>query len=199
MDDIEYVINFDFPYEAEDYVHRIGRTGRAGNTGIAISFADEDESFAIPEIEEYINEPLKCTIIQEDDPLLKPLPPRHSQLGEVDEAAKAEVDAREAVTEEQKAAAAALVGGIVVKNAAGQQGHVVVQEDMPPRPMPTFENALEPKKVVDESDVYSKPVEQKQRYEEWSLETPPAPTPEPPAQPTPEEPQSSPVTNTPEP
>ena len=199
VDDIEYVVNFDFPYEAEDYVHRIGRTGRAGNTGIAISFADEDESFAIPEIEEYINEPLKCTIIQEDDPLLKPLPPRHSQLGEVDEAAKAEVDAREAVTEEQKAAAAALVGGIVVKNAAGQQGHVVVQEDIPPRPMPTFENALEPKKVVDESDVYAKPVEQKQRYEEWSLETPAASTPEPPAQPTPEEPQSSPVTNTPEP
>ena len=47
VDDIEYVINFDFPYEAEDYVHRIGRTGRAGNTGIAISFADEDESFAV--------------------------------------------------------------------------------------------------------------------------------------------------------
>jgi ATP-dependent RNA helicase RhlB len=178
VDDIEYVINFDFPYEAEDYVHRIGRTGRAGNTGIAISFADEDESFAIPEIEEYIKEPLKCTIIQDDDPLLKALPPRHSKLGEVDEAAKAEVDAREAVTEEQRAAAAALVGGIVVKNAAGQQGHVAVQEDMPPRPMPTFENALEPKKVVDESNVYSKPVEQKQRYEEWSLENSAAPAPE---------------------
>ena len=54
VDDIGYVINFDFPYEAEDYVHRIGRTGRAGNTGIAISFADENESFAIPEIEELI-------------------------------------------------------------------------------------------------------------------------------------------------
>ena len=174
VDDIEYVINFDFPYEAEDYVHRIGRTGRAGNTGIAISFADEDESFAIPEIEEYIKEPLKCTIIQDDDPLLKPLPPRHTKLGEVDEAAKAEVDAREAVTEEQKAAAAALVGGIVVKNAAGQEGRVAMQEDMPPRPMPTFENALEPKKVVDETDVYAKPVDQKQRFEEWSVDAPAA-------------------------
>lgn len=118
VDDIEYVINFDFPYEAEDYVHRIGRTGRAGNTGIAISFADENESFAIPEIEEYIKEPLKCTMLQDDDPLLKPLD--RLQRGEtaslkpVDEDAKAAVDAREAVTDEQKAAAAALVGVVPV-------------------------------------------------------------------------------------
>ena len=195
VDDVEYVINFDFPYEAEDYVHRIGRTGRAGNTGIAISFADEDESFAIPEIEEYIKEPLKCTIIQDDDPLLKDLPARHTKLGEVDEAAKAEVDAREAVTEEQKAAAAALVGGMVVRNAAGQEGRVIVQEDLPPRPLPTFENALEPKKVVDETDVYSKPVEQKQRFEEWSLDAPAAEAKaETPAEPAAAEPAAPPPT-----
>jgi hypothetical protein len=35
--------------------------------------------------------------------------------------------------------------------------------------MPTFEHALEPKRVVDESDAYSKPVEQKTRYEEWTV------------------------------
>ena len=177
VDDIEYVINFDFPYEAEDYVHRIGRTGRAGNTGIAISFADEDESFAIPEIEEYINEPLKCTLLQDDDPLLKPLDKlargEKAELKPVDEAAKAEVDAREAVTEEQKEAAAALVGareGMIVKNAAGKEGVIAMKEDEPlQRKMPTFENALEPKKVVDESDAYSKPVEQKTRYEEWTV------------------------------
>ena len=177
VDDIEYVINFDFPYEAEDYVHRIGRTGRAGNTGIAISFADEDESFAIPEIEEYIKEPLKCTLLQDDDPLLKPLDKlargEKAELKPVDEAAKAAVDAREAVTEEQKEAAAALVGareGMVVKNAAGKEGVVAIKEDEPlQRKMPTFEKALEPKKVVDESDAYSKPVEQKTRYEEWSV------------------------------
>ena len=172
VDDVEYVINFDFPYEAEDYVHRIGRTGRAGNTGIAISFADEDESFAIPEIEEYINEPLKCTMIGGDDPLLKELPPRNTKLGEVDEAAKAAVDAREAVTEEQKAAAAAIIGagkvGVPVKNAAGKEG-IVVLDDGEPRKLPSFENALEPKKDVDESDAYSKPVEQKARFEEWSV------------------------------
>ena len=177
VDDIDYVINFDFPYEAEDYVHRIGRTGRAGNTGIAISFADEDESFAIPEIEEYIKEPLKCTLLQDDDPLLKPLDKlargEKAELKPVDEAAKAAVDAREAVTEEQKEAAAALVGareGMVVKNAAGKEGIIAIKEDEPlQRKMPTFENALEPKKVVDESDAYSKPVEQKTRYEEWTV------------------------------
>ena len=172
VDDIEYVINFDFPYEAEDYVHRIGRTGRAGNTGIAISFADEDESFAIPEIEEYINEPLKCTIIQDDDPLLKPLEKlargETATLKPVDEAAKAAVDAREAVTEEQKAAAAAMVGGLAVKTAAGKTGFV--RDDAIMRKEPNLENALEPKKIVNEADAYVKPVEQKARLEEWAPE-----------------------------
>jgi ATP-dependent RNA helicase RhlB len=74
VDDIGFVINFDFPYEPEDYVHRIGRTGRAGASGTAISFADEDESFIIPDIEKYIGEELKCTMLQGDDPLLAKLP-----------------------------------------------------------------------------------------------------------------------------
>ena len=74
VDDIGFVINFDFPYEPEDYVHRIGRTGRAGASGTAISFADEDESFIIPEIEKYIGEELKCTVLTHDDPLLTKMP-----------------------------------------------------------------------------------------------------------------------------
>lgn len=69
--DIGLVINFELPYEAEDYVHRIGRTGRAGKVGTAVSFADEDESFAIPDIEEYLGEELKTTMLAEDDPLLR--------------------------------------------------------------------------------------------------------------------------------
>jgi len=77
VDDIGFVVNFDFPYEADDYVHRIGRTGRAGNTGTAISFADEDESFIIPEIEKYIGEPLKC--IMPEEALLQPLPDARGQ------------------------------------------------------------------------------------------------------------------------
>jgi hypothetical protein len=74
VDDIGFVINFDFPYAPEDYVHRIGRTGRAGASGVAISFADEDESFTIPEIEKFINEELKCTMLKHDDPLLALIP-----------------------------------------------------------------------------------------------------------------------------
>jgi hypothetical protein len=94
-------------------------------------------------------------------------------LKPVDEVAKAAVDAREAVTDEQKEAAAALVGireGMVVRNAAGKEGVVAIKETEPlQRKMPTFENALEPKRVVDESNAYSKPVDQKTRYEEWTV------------------------------
>jgi ATP-dependent RNA helicase RhlB len=54
IDDVSHVINYDLPQEAEDYVHRIGRTARAGARGKAISLADEDLVFHLPEIEEYI-------------------------------------------------------------------------------------------------------------------------------------------------
>ncbi len=54
IDDVTHVINYDLPQDAEDYVHRIGRTARAGARGKAISLADEDLVFHLPEIEEYI-------------------------------------------------------------------------------------------------------------------------------------------------
>jgi superfamily II DNA/RNA helicase len=164
---LEYVVNFDFPYEAEDYVHRIGRTGRAGQTGVAISFADEFESCQIPDIEEYIKEPLKCTVIGPEDPLLKPVPARHSKLAAVDAAALAEVDAREAVGEEEKAAAAALVGANAV---TGNGTPAILKTGAPKRTLPDFANACEDKKPpVDETDVYMKPVSQESKLEEWQL------------------------------
>jgi len=52
--DVSHVINYDLPQDAEDYVHRIGRTARAGAEGDAISFACEEYSFSLPEIEAYI-------------------------------------------------------------------------------------------------------------------------------------------------
>jgi len=55
IDDVSHVFNYDLPQIAEDYVHRIGRTARAGASGEAHSFACEDTAFYLPEIEEYIS------------------------------------------------------------------------------------------------------------------------------------------------
>ena len=52
--DVSHVFNYDLPQQAEDYVHRIGRTARAGASGEAFSFACEKFAFHLPEIEEYI-------------------------------------------------------------------------------------------------------------------------------------------------
>lgn len=54
VDDVTHVINYDLPQDAEDYVHRIGRTGRAGAGGQAISFTCEDYVLSLPDIETYI-------------------------------------------------------------------------------------------------------------------------------------------------
>ena len=51
IDQLKYVINYELPYNAEDYIHRIGRTGRAGGSGIAISLLSEEESYLLEEIE----------------------------------------------------------------------------------------------------------------------------------------------------
>jgi ATP-dependent RNA helicase RhlB len=52
--DVSHVVNYDLPQDAEDYVHRIGRTARAGATGDAISFACENYAVSLPDIESYI-------------------------------------------------------------------------------------------------------------------------------------------------
>ncbi len=72
VEDVSHVVNFTLPYEPEDYVHRIGRTGRAGAAGISISFACEEGAFYLPQIEEYLGKNIEC-IVPEDD-LLVPAP-----------------------------------------------------------------------------------------------------------------------------
>lgn len=69
---IDLIINFNIPEQAEDYVHRIGRTGRVGEKGISITFADEIDSYYIPAVEEYMKQPLKCVTPPEE--WLAPLP-----------------------------------------------------------------------------------------------------------------------------
>lgn len=57
---ISHVVNFDLPYEAQDYVHRIGRTGRAGAEGKAVSFVCEDDAFSLPAIEAVLGHSVRC-------------------------------------------------------------------------------------------------------------------------------------------
>ena len=66
VDNVSHVFNFELPYEAEDYVHRVGRTGRAGSKGKAMSFACENSAFELPSIEEYIGHALTCTTPEEE-------------------------------------------------------------------------------------------------------------------------------------
>lgn len=56
VDGVTHVINYDLPQDAEDYVHRIGRTARAGASGKAISLACEDYVYSLPDVEEYIRQ-----------------------------------------------------------------------------------------------------------------------------------------------
>lgn len=63
---VSHVFNFDLPQLAEDYVHRIGRTARAGASGEAHSFACEDTAFYLPEIETYTGKTLPVIAISPD-------------------------------------------------------------------------------------------------------------------------------------
>ncbi|HVY79409.1 MAG TPA: helicase-related protein, partial [Steroidobacteraceae bacterium] len=64
--DVSHVFNFDLPQDAADYVHRIGRTARAGAEGDAISFACEEFAVSLPEIEEYIGHKVPSLPIQRE-------------------------------------------------------------------------------------------------------------------------------------
>ena len=68
---ITHVINYDLPKQAEDYVHRIGRTGRAGRTGIAITFAEVNEYVKVHKIEKYIGRKLPELTIEGMEPTRK--------------------------------------------------------------------------------------------------------------------------------
>ena len=59
IDDIAMVINYDVPHDAEDYVHRIGRTARADRDGVAITLVNEDDMFAFHQIEKFLDKDLK--------------------------------------------------------------------------------------------------------------------------------------------
>ncbi len=69
---ITHVFNYDLPKFAEDYVHRIGRTGRAGRTGVAISLVNHAEIKMLRRIEQFTRHPLPATVIAGFEPQRKP-------------------------------------------------------------------------------------------------------------------------------
>lgn len=67
VNQVEYVINYDLPDVAENYVHRIGRTGRGNHKGMAISFCSEEEKPILAQIETYLTKPIKLMQLQTID------------------------------------------------------------------------------------------------------------------------------------
>ena len=61
VDGVSHVVNFTLPEQSDDYVHRIGRTGRAGTQGVSISFLSEDDAFYLSDIEKAIGQKLPLT------------------------------------------------------------------------------------------------------------------------------------------
>ncbi len=73
--EVSHVINFDLPQEAEDYVHRIGRTARAGAAGDAISLACDEYVYSLPDIEAYIDQKIP-TEVPDPELMVEPKPPK---------------------------------------------------------------------------------------------------------------------------
>ncbi len=76
ISDVTHVFNYDLPDDCEDYVHRIGRTGRAGESGVSISFACEEYAMNLPAIEQYIGHSIPVSQY-DPDALLTDLPKPH--------------------------------------------------------------------------------------------------------------------------
>ena len=63
IDELPHVVNFDLPHVAEDYVHRIGRTGRAGSSGEAVSLVSHDDRPLMAAIEQLMNRKVESRVI----------------------------------------------------------------------------------------------------------------------------------------
>jgi ATP-dependent RNA helicase RhlB len=85
IDGVSHVYNYDLPFDAEDYVHRIGRTARLGAEGDAISFACERYAMSLPDIEAYIEQKIPVQPVSPDLLVALPRAPRAKVEGEQEE------------------------------------------------------------------------------------------------------------------
>ncbi|UYB52885.1 ATP-dependent RNA helicase RhlB [Xanthomonas sp. AM6] len=94
IDGVKYVYNYDLPFDAEDYVHRIGRTARLGEEGDAISFACERYAMSLPDIEAYIEQKIPVEPVTAELLVALPRTPRAAVEGE---AGEVDADADESI------------------------------------------------------------------------------------------------------
>ncbi len=106
IDGVSHVYNYDLPFDAEDYVHRIGRTARLGAEGDAISFACERYAMSLPDIEAYIEQKIPSEPVTADVLTALPRPERAKPEGEEESIGEIFKEARE-----QRAADEAKRGG----------------------------------------------------------------------------------------
>ncbi|MBB5016344.1 ATP-dependent RNA helicase RhlB [Rehaibacterium terrae] len=90
IDGVSHVFNYDLPFDAEDYVHRIGRTARLGAEGDAISFACERYAMSLPDIEAYIGQKIPVEPVTPDLLTALPRAPRPVVEGEGEDSEEAE-------------------------------------------------------------------------------------------------------------
>ncbi|WP_222565918.1 ATP-dependent RNA helicase RhlB [Lysobacter antarcticus] len=103
IDGVKYVYNYDLPFDAEDYVHRIGRTARLGEEGDAISFACERYAIGLPDIEAYIEQKIPSARVEPELLIPLPRPAREKVAGEEQESVGAIFkEAREARAAEEE-------------------------------------------------------------------------------------------------
>ncbi|WP_313344233.1 ATP-dependent RNA helicase RhlB [Stenotrophomonas sp.] len=126
IDGIKYVYNYDLPFDAEDYVHRIGRTARLGEEGDAISFACERYAMGLPDIEAYIEQKIPVEPVTSEILTSLPRPERAPPAdGEVDPDANESVgqifrEAREARAAEEERRGGGRSSGSGSRSAGGR-------------------------------------------------------------------------------
>ncbi len=98
IDDVDFVINFDLPYSADTYLHRIGRTARAGKKGSAISLVEAHDYKLLGKIKRYTEEPLKPRIVEGLEPRTKA--PKDGELNSKTKKEKARIKQRKEAKKE---------------------------------------------------------------------------------------------------
>ncbi|WP_424406751.1 ATP-dependent RNA helicase SrmB [Pasteurella sp. PK-2025] len=100
IEDVSHVMNFDLPYSADTYLHRIGRTARAGKKGVAVSFVEAHDYKLLGKIKRYTQELLKARTLAGLEPRTKA--PKDGEIKTVSKKQKARIKVKKAEKQEQK-------------------------------------------------------------------------------------------------